>query len=821
MEPTAVTFEKGSLAGLFLLSASTLAFEINLTRLFSVAQFYHFAFLIVSLALLGFGASGTYLVLFPRRESQHAGERAFWFALACSASLTGAYLLVNWLPFDSFKIAWDARQVFFFVLNYLALATPFFFSGLAVGSLLAAFPHKTSQLYGANLLGSAAGCAAALAAPGLLGGEGIVALCSGLAAVAAMCFTGGPQMRVHPPLSKRGAAGTAVLLGLLIFCGLDLGLRMSTGSPIPWMQLRLSPYKSLSYALQYPGARLISQRWNAISRVDVVRSPGIRSLPGLSYRYLEAPPAEDGLLVDGDELSPVLLPGYETGFAAYLPAAIAFELRPGANTLVLEPRGGLDVITALALGAGQATAVEANPLVVEAAAESYNQAGVRLVVDSGRSYTRRAGEDFDVILLSLAQSYHPVRSGVYSLGEDYRYTVESFEDAMNRLAPEGLLVASRWLQTPPSEELRAFALAVQAVEGTGGDPRRQIVAFRGYNTATILVKNGFFSNQELEAIRQFAATRAFDLIFAPDLRPEETNRYNILPEDTYAQSFQALLDAQPRQAFYKAYPFEIEPPSDDRPFFGHYFRWSQTGQVLAELGKTWQPFGGAGYLAVLALLALVSILAALLILLPAAALQLKQGSDPKPNNDPERSSTASILFYFAMIGLAYLLVEIPLMQRFILYLGQPAYALATVLFTLLLFSGLGSLASQRIPLRLGLGLLVLLLISLPVWLPRITDLSLGASLPARLGLTVLMLGPLGLLMGTAFPNGIAWGVARQGSPALIPWIWATNGSFSVVASVLAALLALSFGFNWVLRLGALCYALAWLAVRASARRDPG
>jgi hypothetical protein len=611
------------------------------------------------------------------------------------------------------------------------------------------------------------------------------------------------------------------LLGLLIFCGLDLGLRMSPGSPIPWMQLRLSPYKSLSYTLQYPGARLISQRWNAISRVDVVRSPGIRSLPGLSYRYLEAPPGEDGLLVDGDELSPVLLPGYETGFAAYLPAAIAFELRPGAKTLVLEPRGGLDVITALALGAGQVTAVEANPLVVEAAAESYKQPGVRLVVDSGRSYTRRSGEDFDVILLSLAQSYHPVRSGVYSLGEDYRYTVESFEDALNRLAPEGLLVASRWLQTPPSEELRAFALAVQAVESAGGDPRRQIVAFRGYNTATILMKNGLFSDQELRTIRQFAATRAFDLIYAPDLRPEETNRYNILPEDTYAQSFQALLEAQPRQAFYKAYPFEIEPPSDDRPFFGHYFKWSQTGQVLAELGKTWQPFGGAGYLAVLALLALVSILAALLILLPAAALQLKQGSVARPMNDPERNSTASILFYFAMIGLAYLLVEIPLMQRFILYLGQPAYALATVLFTLLLFSGLGSLISGRIPLRLGLGLLVLLLISLPAWLPRITDLSLGASLPARLGLTLLMLSPLGLLMGTAFPNGIAWGVARQGSPALIPWIWATNGSFSVVASVLAALLALSFGFNWVLRLGALCYALAWLAVRASARGDPG
>ncbi|HKZ70950.1 MAG TPA: hypothetical protein VJ020_12770, partial [Anaerolineales bacterium] len=438
---------------------------------------------------------------------------------------------------------------------------------------------------------------------------------------------------------------------------------------------------------------------------------------------------------------------------------------------------------------------------------------VQVVIDSDRSYIRRSEEQYDVLILSLTGSYHPIRSGAYSLAEDYRYTVESYQDALARLKPDGVFVVTRWLQMPPSEELRAFALAVTALEGMGLDPAERIAAFRGYNTATLLVKTQPLTSAELDSIRAFAAGRAFDLIYAPGLRPDETNRYNILAESIYHQTFTALLSADSRADWYAAYPFDVAPPTDDHPFFGHFFKWSQAGQVLAELGKTWQPFGGAGYFVLLALLALALVMASGLILLPVAVIR---------NPTTPVVGFRSTLIYFSLIGLAFLLVEIPLIQKFILYLGHPAYAVTAVLFTLLLFSGIGSQFSGRVPHRIALLILVALVLCLPWLLPLVFSLTLGAPFAGRLAVTTILLAPLGFLMGIPFPAGIAWLTSRAGngspSPAesmAVPWAWAVNGAASVVSSALAALLALSFGFSWVLIVGAICYAGAWVTVARS------
>lgn len=791
---------------IFLISAATLTFEITLTRLFSVAQFYHFAFMIVSIALLGFGASGTALAIFPTLGRKYPQRSLGLLGLAISLSILGAYLLTNKFPFDSFSIAWDRRQVGILVLHYVALATPFFFSGMAVGLLLDVYPKSAGQIYAVNLLGSALGCVFALLATPFLGAEGTVTLSSGLAALGALISlkNGG----------KRRRSLEAFTVFLLIFVSLDLGLRFAGSPGLPIMGLHLSPYKGYSYAMQYPSAELIYRRWNAFSRVDVVRSGGIHSIPGLSYRYLGPLPQQDGLLVDGDNLSTLLPEEANLTFSSYLPLALPFELRPKACVLILEPRGGLDVLAALALGAEKVTAVEGNPLIVEAAEHVYSHPQVKVVLEAERTYLRRDQEQsYDVIVLSLTNTYHPVRSGAYSLGEDYRYTIESFQDALARLTPNGLLVVTRWLQDPPSEGLRTFALAVTALERNGVNPESQIVAFRGYNTITILVKNGAYTSDELGTVRTFASERAFDLVYAPDIRPEETNLYNILSEPTYYQAFSELLNTEPRQAFYDAYPFDVRPPTDDHPFFGHYFKWSQAEQIIAELGHVWQPFGGAGYFVILALLALATLMAGFIILLPL-------GIRRPVNKTRARHQTTIVrpLLYFGLIGLAFLLVEIPLIQHFILYLGNPAYALTAVLFSILLFSAMGSRLSHRISHSATLLLLVLLILTIPYGLPYIFSLTLGLSLIYRLLLTLLILAPIGFLMGIPFPAGIHWlqtlyvnGGAID-APPQIPWIWATNGAASVVSSVLAALLALTFGFNWVLRLGALCYAGALLTV---------
>jgi hypothetical protein len=781
-------------AGLFLLSAATLVFEINLTRIFSVAQFYHFAFMIVSLALLGFGASGTFLTIFPRLKARDPDCTLTMLSWAFALTTIGSYALTLYVPFDSFRIAREWQQGGVLALHYVALAAPFFCSGAAVGLLLAARPKRASRIYAANLTGSAAGCLLAVVAPSLVGGEGTVLLSAALGVTAAIVL----QLR-----TTHYASRIAHCVARTLQVGVALVLFLVALWPPAFLQIRLSPYKSLSYTLLYPDAELTSQRWNGFSRVDVVRSGSIHKLPGGGFRCPDPPP-QLGLTVDGDDLSPIssLTPGFsELPFTDCLLTALPYRLRPGAHALVLEPRGGFAVLVALAEGAKTVTAVEANPLIVEAvraqgawAGNLYDDPRVGVVVEEGRAYARRSQERYDVVMLSLTAAQRPVTSGAYSLAEDYRYTVQAFADYLARLDEGGLLAVTRWLQVPPSESLRAFALAVEAVEQAGGDPKASIVALRSYQQMLVLIRRGAFTEEELRAVRAFAGPRAFDLVYLPGIRPDELNRYNVLPEPAYYRTCVSLLEAEDRGAWYRDYAFDVEPPDDERPFFGHFFKWRQTPDVLAMAGHTWQPFGGAGYFVLLALLALALIAAGVLILLP-LAMRRRAGRG---------GSLGATLVYFALLGLGYLCVEIPLLQRFILFLGHPAYAMAAVLFALLLFSGVGSLLSGRAPLWLVLTLLPVLVGGYALALPALFRATLALPLGFRLIAAVAALAPPGLLMGMPFPKGLAL-LEQKGISALVPWAWGVNGAVSVVASILAALLALSFGFSAVLAVGAFCY----------------
>lgn len=797
--------------GLFLVSAATLALEVNLTRIFSVAQFYHFAFMVISLALLGFGASGAFLSLVPDVKER---DPLRVLALLCGGfALTaiGSYVLTLYVPFNSFRVARDRRQMAVLALHYVALASPFFCSGTAVGLSLAAWPERADRLYAANLTGSAAGCVLAVAAPSALGGEGTVLLAAAVGLLAAS------TLQCHAIRDTQHVMRIAhCILLTLVQATAAIALILAALHPPRFLQIRLSPYKGLSQVLLYPDAELIFQRWNGFSRVDVVRSESIRGLPGSGFQCPTQPPPQLGLTVDGDDLNYInhVAPNFtELEFTDCLLGALPYRLRPDARALVLEPRGGLDVLVALSEGARAVTAVETNPLIVEAvraqgdwAGDLYGDPRVNVVTEKGRTYVRRTQGGYDVATLSLNAPQRTVTSGAYSLNEDYRYTVQAFADYLARLGEDGLLMVTRWLQVPPSESIRAFALAVEAVERAGGDPGSSIVALRSYRQMSILVRRGAFTDEELNTIRAFAEPRAFDLVYLPDIRPEEVNRYNVLPDPDYHRACVELLEAGDRDAWYRRYPFDVEPPTDDRPFFGHFFKWRQMPDVLAKAGHTWQPFGGAGYLVVLILLAVAVMAAGTLIVLPVATLRRQGGP------------LGVTLLYFALLGFGYLCMEIPLLQWFILFLGHPAYAMATVLFTILLFAGIGSMISHRVPLWLVLSLLPALIGGYALGLPTLFDATLAAPLWGRLAITVAALATPGLLMGMPFPKGLA--LLEREAPGLIAWAWGVNGAISVVASILAALLALSFGFSIVLALGASCYLGAWVTVMAYHAHQP-
>jgi hypothetical protein len=407
-------------------------------------------------------------------------------------------------------------------------------------------------------------------------------------------------------------------------------------------------------------------------------------------------------------------------------------------------------------------------------------------------------------------SFQVVASGAFSLAEHYLYTVEAFAACLRRLAHGGILVVTRWIQTPPSEEIRVWTAAVAAVERTG-DPHRRLAALRSLNTMTILVAPDGFSQADVETLRAFAASRRFDLTYAPGGRAAESNRFNVLPTDRHREAFLAVLDAGRRDVFLRDYPFDVRPVRDDRPFFFHFFRWRQVPGILAALGRTWQPFGGGGFLVLLALLAVVGVLGAGLILVPLA--RLRTTPEPAQATGWRRWH---VFAYFAALGFAYLFVEIPLLQQAILLVGSATHAAGVVLSGLLLASGAGSALAARAQRGLPavLAVLAAAIGGLAWTLPALVERTLEVTAASRLAAAAIVLGPIGVLMGLPFPAAVR--LLGQDDPQLIPWAWGINGCASVVASVLAALLSLQWGFRTVLALAAIAYAgagaVAWLDV---------
>ncbi len=782
------------------LAAAVLLLEGVLLRLLAVAQFYHFAFLVVSLALLGFGASGTLLSISPRLRALPLDRLLAAVGLLFPASVLASYVIVNFLPFDSYRIAAEPRQIVYFALYYLGLTLPFMVGGLGIGAALATRSLPGNVIYAANLLGSAAGALLALVTLNLAGVPGGLLAAAGLGLV--------------PAWWGRRRWLVVVLASAVLALFTCTGVLNGQGQAP--MAVTVSPYKGLAQALRYPGAQNLFAGWNAIARIDVVGDAGVRQLPGLSYAYAGEPPPQLGLAVDAADLQPItLVPPEQFLAAAYLPEAIAFALRPQAAVLVLEPGGGLGVLQSLAGDAAQVTAVVENGLEREAVArvagsrDIYADARVQLALETARVFMQRAPRSYDLVAFPLTDSHQPVTNGAYSLAETYGLTVEAFADALGLLEPDGILVASRWLQMPPSESIRMLATLAEALEKRGiAQPKQVLVALRGIQTMTVLAQPDGWNADELARVRAFAGDRKLDLVWAPDIRAEETNRYNRLSESLYYQAARDLFSEADRQAFYASYPFDITPATDNRPFFYHFFKWGQTSQVLATLGRTWQPFGGSGYFLLIALLALAVVLSVLLIVVPLVL----PGRSHIENGVGLLVPRTRIILYFGLLGLAFLLVEIPLIQRWILVVGHPTHAFAAVVVVLLVGSSLGSLLARApwLPRRAAFALLVLFALATPFITAVLTRTTLGWPVAARVVLAALSLAPLAFLMGLPFPLGLAW-IERLG-PTLVPWAWAINGCASVIAGVLAALLSLSFGFTAVLVGGAACYGMAWLVL---------
>jgi hypothetical protein len=768
--------------GILLISAASLAYEITLTRLIAVQQFYHFAFVVISIATMGFAASGALLA--TRRLKPPPPLLALFFSIAVLA----AYFTLNLLPFDSYSIAWDPRQWWILLLYFALSGAPFLAAGWAIGSALDAAGTDAYRPYAANMIGAAIGCPLALIAIDWIGGEGTIGFIIALGLLASVVLSTSRKYAL--------ALMTAAAFALLSF-----------SIPVGALQWRLSPYKPLSAAQLASEAKHTVKEWGSTVRLDVIERPGLHSFPGLSLNAALTLPEQAGAFLDGEGPYPIthLSPRDQVAvdLGRRMPSSIAYALRPAAEVLILDWGAGTPALLALAQPGLKLTLPNDQPILTDLLRNSYDRYSYNLLnhpdLDvrprTARGVLAEKSNSYDVIEFALSDVFHPVTSGAFSLSEDYLLTVNAFADAWSRLNPEGILVITRWIGTPPSDSVRAWNTLLAALRQAGvQDIRKHTIALRGIRTATILVSPRAFTPNEIASVRQFLERNAFDAVLLPDLKPGEINRFNRLPEPIYHQLFDALLN---HPAAADEYPFRLTPAVDDKPYFNHFFRWAQTPEVIASLGTFWQPFGGSGYFVLLVLLGLMSVLATVLVL-----TALFFSARDRPLDRPEFRA----MVFFAGLGLGYLLVEIPLIQQFTLLLDHPAQSLAGVLFILLLGSGIGSWLSPRFQIRQALlGLLVYLGVTLLLASPVI-HWMLPAPELARWLVMIAMLMPLGILMGMPFASGLR-GLERR-HPGWIPWAWAVNGAFSGISGVVAAMLALDVGLQGTLAIGWGAYLVA-------------
>ncbi|RMG99788.1 MAG: hypothetical protein D6706_04970 [Chloroflexi bacterium] len=795
-----VTADRRALWGVFLVSMGALALEIVLTRIFSVTMWYHFAFLAISMALMGSAVAGVFLYFRPGlKQRVWIGRVAALLAVSVPVTFW-VYVQIPFAPVLMNRTDWfNNSQLLWLALIYLVLAVPFFLTGMVIAMALSAWAAVAGRVYGADLAGASLGCLLSVVALERLGGTGALLLVGVVLSLAAVV------LGWKRPFSRREFA--LPLLAVLVTGSFFFSQLYS-----PWLQITVNKAGGVEPTPVY-------ERWNAHSRVTVYEPQGYPFFWAVSPENWEKTVNSDSLythallLIDAVAGTPVQqFDGNleRVSFLRYDLTSLVYHLVEQPRTLVIGPGGGRDVLAALASGAPEVTAVEVNPAVIEAvrgpfadfAGHLYERPDVRVVVADARGFVERSTETYDVIQASLIDTWAAGGSGAFALSENSLYTQEAFRAYYEHLSNRGVLTVSRWyLPERPAETMRLIATGMAGWRMAGvTDPREHIIVVinpqataQTEGLSTVLFGKRPFTPQDIQRVQQAVGELGYTLLYAPGLPPQDE-----------VSQFVATAD---HESFIAQYPLDISPATDNRPFFfnlvlfGDLFDSALSGSGVYRTSME-------AIVILLAVLGISAFFGLLFILIPLWAAT-RRGHLARPS--------ASWLLYFALLGIGFMLVEIPTIQKLTVYLGRPVYSLAVVLFSLLLFSGLGSMWSNRwseteTPIWIGRMMLALVvIILLHAWLSApVLAATLHWSLVARMLLAVLWLSVLGFLLGMPFPTAVRWVGTRQAGA--IPWFWGVNGVMSVLGSALATTISIHAGFRWTLLVAALVYGSAWLVL---------
>jgi spermidine synthase len=790
---------------IFLVSAAALALELVLVRIFSIGHWHHFSYLVISTALLGFGAGGTFAAVFSKTIVTHHKKWLWYLAIAFGAAVPIVFRISGRVPLDELQLIWDKRQVLYLFVYYLLFFIPFFCAGTFTAVVFTAYADRASRLYFYNMTGSGFGAAGIVALMYGISPEQLLLVISFAAFAAALVLAF--------IVARQWGIITAIAAILWLFA-------FSTWGPFR-LQIKISENKSLVYYRALPESETLAVRYSPLGRLDCIQAPTIRQFPGLSLSYNGSLPQQVLIITDADSVSAVNkfnrlmdLECYD-----YVTSAIAYPLLEKPDVCIIGAGGGSDVGQALLLGSRHVTAVEMNLQIIELvrnilsdfASGIYDRNDVSVIIAEGRNFLQTTDAAFDIISMSMLDSFSASAAGVYALNESHLYTVEALDLAIRRLRACGLLSITRMLKYPPRDSLKMLATVAEVLRRRGvAEPAAHIIMIRSWATATIVVSPAPLSDSQIEAARKFAEERSFDLVHIPGIKPDEVNRYHVLEEPVYYQSAQRLLSAD-YKTFERDYAYNIAPATDDRPYFFDFFKWRSLPYMIGTLGRQWLPFSEWGYLVLVAAIVQAVAASAVFILLPLfIAKPLKE----------IKSGRFGVLCYFLLLGLAYMFLEMGFIQKMTLLIGHPVFGVAVTLTGFLVFSGLGSLASGCLSSRLKFsGLLIpaavaaIIIIGLAaiIFLSVSFDWLVGFTRPIRIVLGIAITAPLAFFMGMPFPTGLK--LVHSRAAALVPWAWGINGFASVTAAVLGTFLAISLGFTMLAGVALVCYAIAAVVSR--------
>jgi len=802
---------KGIYSGLFITALATLMYEILLTRIFSVTMWYHYAFMAISIALFGMTLGAVIVYWFPDFFSvEKIRRRLGEFSLLFSITIPISFIIYLSLPFAPVDDLGFLEGLISLASIYVTIAIPFVFSGIVISLALTKYPEQINKLYATDLIGATLGCIFLIVVLNLFTGPTAVILIAAITTLASLTF-------LTEEKNKLKIVGWVFFFVCIVFVAINTYLIIKKQSPL----------LTLRYVKGGLDSGAIYEKWNSFSRITVYGDETEKTRPfgwGLSKVY----PRENTLnqlwlLIDATAGTPLTrFTGHlgEIEFLKYDIVNLAHHLREKAKVMVVGVGGGRDVLSALAFKQKTIVGLEVNEAIVEATLKQYGDftghldsyPGVTIINDEARSYLARSKETFDILQISLIDTWAATAAGAFVLTENSLYTVEAWKTFLEHLNPNGILTVSRWyFKDRPGEVYRLTSLAAASLRETGvTDPRQHIVITRRLGeddnretpdgVGTILVSRSPFTKEDLANLKATTTNLQFEEVLTPDF--------------TIDPIFEKTITEAPESEFYKNFALNIAPPTDNNPFFFHMLRLKDvlSGKDL-QLGKT--TFNLKAVAILLEILAVTILLALLFIILPLFF---------KARRSDFRDSWPLIL-YFAAIGLGFIIIEVSFLQRLIIYLGHPIYSLSVILFSLLLGGGIGSYLSQKMIQKeksatnsylVLIPIITLILISGLV-IPYVMTVFDSVALSVRIVFSWLTIALVGISLGICFPLGVFHASRRHES--LLPFLWGVNGAFSVVASVLSVVIALASGISMAFWIGILCYVVALVSLLIFSRKS--